>query len=89
MRYWYDKEFKGIVCEPDNTDEWLELIWDVGYNYDGYTTADGLKSLVDELLEMAQKARACLYDGKIFDNKEETFKSRLAAEEEYAKDKEG
>ena len=88
MRYWYNKEFKGIICEPDNTDEWLELIWDVGYNYDGYTTAEGLKSLVDELLDMAQKARECLYEGKIFEDKAESARSSLAACAEREKDKE-
>lgn len=89
MRYWYDKDFKGIVCEPDCADEWLEFIWQVGVDYDGCNSVESLKKLVDELIKMSQKARLCLEDGKLFTNKEESQKSNLAAKEEYMKDKEG
>ncbi len=85
MKYWYDKEFKGIVCEPDCADEWLELIWQVGVDYDGCHSVESLKGLVDELIDMSQKAQYCLEDGKLFTDKEESEKSHLAAkaEKEY------
>lgn len=85
MEYWYDKEFGGIVCEPNCTDEWLEMIWQVGVDYDGCNSIESLKGLVDELIEMSQKARYCLEDGKLFIDKEESEKSYLAAktEKEY------
>ena len=86
MRYWYDNEFKGIVCEPDCVDEWLELIWEVGVDYDGCHSVESLKGLVDELLDMAGKARHCLENGKLFTDKEESEKSSLAAREEREKD---
>lgn len=79
MRYWYDKEFKGIVCEPNCTDEWLELIWQVGVDYDGCNSIESLKELIDELIEMSQKARYCLEDGKLFEDKEESQSSREEA----------
>ena len=79
MRYWYDKEFKGVVCEPDCVDEWLELIWQVGVDYDGCHSVESLKGLVDELIEMSQKARYCLEEGKLFEDKEESQKSREEA----------
>ncbi len=82
MRYWYDKEFDGIVCEPNCTDEFLWHIWAIGLDYDGCNTVESLQGLVDELVEMALKARECLYDGKIFEDKEESNKSREAALEE-------
>ena len=86
MKFWYDKEFKGVVCEPDSADEWLELLYDIGLGYDGCGTVESLKALVDELMEMSTKARKCLHDGKLFTSKEESEKSWLAAREEQEKD---
>lgn len=85
MRYWYDKEFNGIVCEPNCVDEWLEMIWQVGIGYDGCDSVKSLKGLVDELIDMSQKARYCLEDGKLFVDKEESERSYIAAktEKEY------
>ena len=82
MKSWYDKEFKGILCEPNCADEWLELLWDIGVGYDGCNTVESLKGLVDELLEMSTKARECLYDGKIFKDNEESARSYKEAHEE-------
>ena len=86
MKYWYDKEFKGVICEPDSADEWLELLWDIGLGYDGCNTVDSLKGLVDELVEISTKARACLDDGKMFKKQEESEMSLLAARAEQEKD---
>lgn len=36
-------------------DAYLGLIADLGYDYDGYETVEGLKSLIDELVELAVK----------------------------------
>lgn len=86
MKYWYDKEFKGIVCEPNCVDEWLEMIWQVGVDYDGCNSVESLKGLVDELIEMSQKARYCLEDDKLFTDKKDSEKSYLAAKVELEKD---
>ena len=59
------------MCEPDCVDEWLRDIWIIGCDYDGYNSAKDLKELIDELVEMSQKARKCLYDGKLFTEDEE------------------
>lgn len=82
MKYWYDKEFKGVVCEPNCADEWLWHIWAVGLDYDGCNTVKSLQELVDELIDMAQKARECLHDGKLFENKDESNRSYEEAQEE-------
>jgi hypothetical protein len=79
MRYWYDKEFECIVCEPNCVDEWLELIWQVGVDYDGCNSVESLKELIDEFIEMSQKARYCLEDGRLFEDKEESKRSREEA----------
>ena len=66
MRFWVDAETGNRYCEPDCCDEWLELIWQIGYDYDGYHKAEDLKDIIDELVEISKKARACLHDGKLF-----------------------
>lgn len=86
MKSWYDKEFKGLRCEPDSADEWLELIWQIAFDYDGYETVESLKKLIDEIVKMSQKARVCLVEGKIFEDLEESAKSWIAAKAERDKD---
>lgn len=68
MKYWIDKETGIPMCEPDCADEWLKFIWEVGVDYDGYRTPEGLMSLIDEIIEYSQNARQCLREGKIFSN---------------------
>lgn len=82
MKHWYDKEWGAIVCEPDSADEWLWHIWAIGVDYDGCHNVEDLKSLIDELVVMANKARECLYDGKIFKDEEASARSYEAAREE-------
>lgn len=82
MKYRYDKEFKGVVCTPNCADEWMRQIWEVGCGYDGCNTVESLQGLVDELIEYSHNARECLYNGKIFEDKEESAKSYEAAQEE-------
>lgn len=66
MRYFIDEKTGWEVCEPDCCDEWPDWIWMLGVDYDGFCTVDGLKGLVDELVEMASKARECLHNGQLF-----------------------
>lgn len=48
--------FKRVRDERDNLREWLGNIRDVCVDYDGYTTVEGLKSLVDDLRGMSKDA---------------------------------
>ena len=66
MRNWYDKEHDANMCAPDCVDEYLWFIWAIGLDYDGCNTPESLKKLVDELVDMAQKARECLWENKLF-----------------------
>lgn len=66
MRKWVDEKTGMRMCEPDCCDEWLELIWMIAVDYDGCRTVEGLRSLVDEIVEMSQKARLCLHEGRLF-----------------------
>ena len=36
-------------------DAWAGLLIDIGYDYDGYNKAENLKSLIDELIDYADK----------------------------------
>ena len=40
-------------------DEYLRLIHDIGFDYDGYNTVESLKGLIDELIDYANKAYKC------------------------------
>jgi len=42
---------------PNTKDQCLELISDIAVDYDGYETVEGLKSIIDELSELAKLAR--------------------------------
>lgn len=37
-------------------DEYLKLIIDLGFDYDGYEKSESLKVLIDELVDLAKKA---------------------------------
>lgn len=62
---------------PKSADEWLELIHDIAYDYDGYRTVEGLKSLIDEMSDYAHKARVCLHEDKVFDDRKLTQFKRI------------
>lgn len=66
MKRWYDDENECWMCSPDTCDEYLWELWAISYGYDGYETVEGLKSLIDELVEYALKARECLWEDKLF-----------------------
>jgi hypothetical protein len=70
MKRVYDEKLKTWFSEPDCVDEWLELIWDIGVDYDGGNSVKHLKDLVDELVEMSKEARKCLRENKLFPNDE-------------------
>lgn len=56
-------EIEAALSEVDNLkrqikikNEYLDLIWAIGNDYDGRNTIEGLKELIDELVDMAKKA---------------------------------
>ena len=40
-------------------ERYLELIYDLGYEYDGFNDVDSLKGLIDEMCRLASLGRAC------------------------------
>ena len=53
MKEWIDEATGVPMCEADCADEWLQLIWSVGCDHDGFNDVDSLKSLIDELVTMS------------------------------------
>lgn len=91
MKYSYNKKFKGIVCEPNCAEECFQSIWEIGVDYDGYENdIKGLRSLVDELVELAIKGRDYIIDDKVTieDIEEEQEVSWTQAQKEAREDKE-
>lgn len=74
-------------------DGYCDLIWCLGVDYDGYETPEGLKSLIDELVDLAKKAarnddKYAMYEGcgnKFYNILHEEV---TAPKEEYLKDEE-
>lgn len=67
MKYFTDAKTGINFAEPDCCDEWLAMIWAVGCDYDGMDgSVKTMKELVDELVDMASKARRCLHQGLLF-----------------------
>lgn len=66
MKYTFDEQTGMTYSKPSCADECLFDIWAIGCDYDGCHSAEDLKMLVDTLAELAQQARAFLYDGKLF-----------------------
>lgn len=54
---------------PLTVDECMELIVAIGFDYDGYRTAENLKSLIDEIVHYARQARILLRQGDNFPQK--------------------
>ena len=53
--------------EPKSAEQYLELLCDIAYDYDGFNTVASLKALIDELKNYAHKAWTFLYEGNVFD----------------------
>lgn len=76
MKHWIDELSGRRMCGPNCADEWLHMIWAIGSDYDGCLSVQDLRKLIDELVDMSQKARSCLRDGKIFPEEILEFKGR-------------
>lgn len=66
MKKVYDEELKCSFMTNDCVADCLYYIWAIGHDYDGYGTVNGLKSLVDELVDYANDARKFLDEGKYY-----------------------
>lgn len=59
-------------------DEYLKLIIDIGYDYDGYDNDnEGLRSIIDELVDYARKALKEDDESVIYVGGSETEKKKL------------
>lgn len=79
MDYYYDYALNGIIHSPDCADECLSEIINIAFDYDGCNTVQEFKELIDEILDLAEKARKCIIDGKIVADKKTSAKNREKA----------
>lgn len=49
-------------------EKYLELIADLGYDYDGLNSVESLKGLIDELVRYANLGRVCNTTEPIYEN---------------------
>ena len=49
-------------------EKYLELIYDLGYDYDGCNDVDSLKGLIDEMCRLASLGRACNVSEPIYED---------------------
>ena len=54
-------------------EKYLELICDLGYDYDGCNTIESLKGLVDELVHFASLGRVCCINEPIYINENKKY----------------
>lgn len=47
---------KELERQIEIKDRYCDMIWCLGVDYDGYETPEGLKSLIDELVDLAKRA---------------------------------
>lgn len=86
-------EIKWLERQIKIKDNYCDMIWCLGVDYDGYETPEGLKSLIDELVDLAKKAarnddKYAMYEGcgnKFYNILQEEV---IAPKEEYLKDEE-
>lgn len=53
-----EERIKELERQNKIKDAYCELIWAIGCDYDGYTQAEDLKDIIDELVDYSNKARA-------------------------------
>ena len=63
-----DKEIDRLNKQVQIMERYLELIYDLGYDYDGFNKEEDLKSLIDELCRFASLGRACNTTEPIYGN---------------------
>lgn len=62
------------ICNEENCKKiiimkkYLELITDLGYDYDGLNSVESLKALIDELVRLANLGRVCNIIEPIYEN---------------------
>ena len=53
--------------------KYLQIIYDLGYDYDGCNTVEGLKGLIDELCRLAQLGRDIDDKTTIYSNEDKHY----------------
>jgi hypothetical protein len=81
MKYEFDPEFGVVWAKNSCALDSLFLLRAIGIYYDGMDgSIDGMRDLVDELVELAGEAVDFIREGKIEPDEEEEYQSHLQAQ---------
>lgn len=70
MKEYKDPRTGTIYQEPEYANEYLQQIYLLSIDYDGCHNVKDLKALIDEIVDLSNKAMDCLYEGKIINPKD-------------------
>ena len=87
MKYHYDEKCDVIIAEPNCADECLIFMWMYGCDYDGRTEPDELKSLIKELVQLADDAQKYIDEGKLDRNNPDVIKEEKETNIQAEKDR--
>ena len=60
------KIYKNHISTPNSVESCLEMVVALAVGYDGETTVEGLKSLIDEMADFAKDGMKFLHEEKIY-----------------------
>lgn len=84
MKFEFDPEFGGVWAKNSCALDSLFLLRALGADYDGMDgSIEGMRDLVDQLVELAGEAVDFIREGKIEPDEEEEYQSHLQAHEAY------
>lgn len=78
----YDKmklKNEKLARQVEIMERYLELIYDLGYDYDGFNDVENLKGLIDEMCRLASLGRACNVTEPIYED-DKGMKSNILGE---------
>lgn len=67
------EEIEKLKRENKIMQEYLELIIDIGYDYDGFSKEEDLKGLIDELVKYATLGKECNTKECIYTNEDKKY----------------
>lgn len=69
----YEKENQRLNNVLKIMEKYLELIYDLGYDYDGLNTVESLKKLIDEITRLTKLGRVANITEVIYENNNKKY----------------
>ena len=65
MKFYYDKESGMVFTSPNCVEDCLHNIWEHGIIYEDFQSSEGLKNIIDNIVDLSQDARQFISEGKM------------------------